>query len=314
MKFYLLLILGQVMTGVAHFSHKLFSRKSNSFIPTGTLYSALISLFSLPIFAILAKGALAFDADMAFYSIAYGVLAALSQVMIFIAFSRVNMVVYSVFNKSSSILVCLAGYFIFGDDVTVTSVLSILLLTVAIILPLFEMKRNEGGKSSFVGLLICVIMMLNGFIINLVVKGFTELPTTTVDRASGLYFYANAVTALALFILLAVITRKKRAGVGAQSETGGLSPYRIGIPAVAKKVPPLFYLIIPFTATIANIPCVTNALCMMNLNLSAYMVVLNAAESLVMFCISRFIFKEKSTKIDIFSLALSTLAGIVTAL
>lgn len=52
----------------------------------------------------------------------------------------------------------------------------------------------------------------------------------------------------------------------------------------------------------------------MNLNLSAYMVVLNAAESLVMFCISRFIFKEKSTKIDIFSLALSTLAGIVTAL
>lgn len=175
MKYHLLLILGQVMIGVAHFSHKLFSRKSNSFIPTGTLYSALISLFSLPIFAILAKGALAFDADMAFYSIAYGVLAALSQVMIFIAFSRVNMVVYSVFNKSSSILVCLAGYFIFGDDVTVTSVLSILLLTVAIILPLFEMKRNEGGKSSFVGLLICVIMMLNGFIINLVVKGFRRI-------------------------------------------------------------------------------------------------------------------------------------------
>jgi hypothetical protein len=65
MEYYFLVVLGQLMLGLAHFSHKLFSRKSNSFLPMGTLYSALISLCSLPIFAILAGSALAVDGDLA---------------------------------------------------------------------------------------------------------------------------------------------------------------------------------------------------------------------------------------------------------
>ena len=309
MEYYLLLIVGQVMLGLAHFSHKLFSRKSDSFIPTGTLYSALISLFSLPIFAILAGPALELDGDLAFYSIAYGVLASLSQVMIFVAFSRVNMVVYSVFSKSSSILVCLSGFLFFGDEVTLTSVLSILLLVAAVGLPLIEIKKNEGGKSSLASLIICVIMMLNGLFIQLVVKGYSELETTTFERSSALFFYANIITALVLFATLFFIARKKKT----ENETP-LSEYRIGVARVARKVPLPYYILIPVTATIANIPCVTNVLCMQNMNLTAYIILLNAAESLVLFLISRLIFKEKSSKVDIIALALSTIAGVVTVL
>lgn len=307
MEYYLLLIVGQVVLGLAHFSHKLFSRKSDSFIPTGTLYSALISLFSLPIFAILAGSALGLDGDLTFYSIAYGVLASLSQVMIFVAFSRVNMVVYSVFSKSSSILVCLSGFLFFGDEVKLTSVLSILLLVAAIVLPLIEIKKNEGGKSSLASLIICVIMMLNGLFIQLVVKGFSELKTTTFERSSALFFYANIITALVLFATLLFIARKKK-----DENEIPLSEYRIGVARVARKVPLPYYILIPVTATIANIPCVTNVLCMQNMNLTAYIILLNAAESLVLFLISRLIFKEKSSKVDIIALALSTIAGVVT--
>lgn len=304
---YLLLILGQLMLGLAHFSHKLFSRKSDSFLPTGALYSALISAFSLPIFFLLSGFDLSLDAGLAFYSVAYGVLASVSQVMIFIAFSRVNMVVYSVFCKSASILVCLCGFIFFGDKVTFNSVLSILLLTVAIALPLLEARKNGGKSNSLVSLIICLIIMVDGFLIQLTVKGFTELESTTTERASALYFYANVITAIVLFAVLFFIVRKGKTNKEKASE------FRIGFRATARKVPFKFYILIPLTATIANIPCVTNAYCMMNMDLNTYIIVLNAAESLVLFLISRFIFKEKSTILDIMALILSTLAGIIVS-
>ena len=238
MEFYLLLIAGQMMLGLAHFTHKLFSRKTGSFLPTGALYSALISLFSLPIFAILAGKAIAIDGEIAFYAILYGVLASLSQVMIFIAFSKVNMVVYSVFAKSSSILVCIAGFTFFGDKVTFSSVLSILLLSAAIVLPLLQIKKTEGGKSGLVSFIICLVIMLNGFFIQLTVKGFTELARTTTERASALYFYANIITALSLFLFLFFIIRKKRQSENEELSQGGVNEYRVGLSSVVKRVPP----------------------------------------------------------------------------
>ena len=81
----------------------------------------------------------------------------------------------------------------------------------------------------------------------------------------------------------------------------------------AKKVQWKYYILIPLTATIANIPCVLNVLCMQNMDLTIYTIVLTAAESMVYFLISRFIFKEKSTNLDIIALILCTIAGIVTA-
>ena len=306
MQYYLLVVLGQAMLGLAHFSHKLFSRKSGSFIPTGTLYSALISLFSLPIFSIIAGSALALDTDIAIYSTAYGILASLSQVMIFVAFSRVNMVVYSVFCKASSILVCLCGFIFFGDEIKFTSVFSIVLLALAISLPLLEMKKKEGGKGSLASLIICVIMMLNGLFISLVMKWFADLKPS-FERSSALFFYANLITAITLFSVLLVIARKKKG-----DKTVVFSEYRIGISEVIKKVPTPFYILIPITATIANIPCVTNTMCLQNMDLAVYTILLNAAESLVLFLISRLIFKERSTRLEITALVLSTVAGIVT--
>ena len=125
----------------------------------GALYSALISLFSLPIFFVLSGFDISLDKSLAFYSIAYGVLAALAQVMIFVAISRVNLVVYSVFGKSATILICLCGFIFFGDKVTVPSVISVILISIAIVIPLLQIKNSEGGKSSFASLMICVIMM-----------------------------------------------------------------------------------------------------------------------------------------------------------
>ena len=89
---------------------------------------------------------------------------------------------------------------------------------------------------------------------------------------------------------------------------------RIGAIASAKRVPSKLYILIPITATVANIPCVTGAYCLMNMDLSIYTIITKAAESLVFFCISRFIFKEKTTRLEILALILSTLAGMATVL
>ena len=301
------------MLGLAHFSHKLFARESKSFLPMGALYSALISLCSLPIFFVLAGFDLSLDGSLAFYSVAYGVLAALAQIMIFVAISRVNLVVYSVFGKSATILVCLCGFIFYGDKVTVPAVLSVILIAVAIVIPLLQIKSSEGGKSSFASLMICIIMMINGLLITIVLKGFSELETTTSERSSAFFFYANVITAIALFIVLYFVT-KKRKNEGAEGKfiDAPSENYHIGIVETAKKVKWKYYILIPLTATIANIPCVTNVYCMQNMDLAIYTIVLTAAESMVYFLISRLIFKEKSTKLDIAALILCTLAGIVT--
>ena len=85
-----------------------------------------------------------------------------------------------------------------------------------------------------------------------------------------------------------------------------------GIIKTVKTIPLRLYILIPITATIANIPCVTNAYCLMNMDLSIFTIVTKAAESLVFFSISRFLFKEKSTPLEISSLLLSTLSGMIT--
>ena len=312
MKYYLILIVGQIFLGLALFTHKIFSRKSDSFLPVGLIYSALISVFSLPIFAILSGFQLSLDKNLLFYSASYGALAAASQFLIFLALGKVNLVVYSVFSKSSTILVCLCGFIFFNDAVNFGSVTSIILLFAAILIPLFEIKHKEGNKSSLYSLAICVAIMLVGLFIQLVVKGFTELADTSTERASALYFYANAVTALILLPAFYLLARKRN--FKSDSENGGNEDFHIGIAETVRKVPAKFYILIPITATIANIPCVTNAYCMMNMDLTIFVVVTKAAESLVYFFISSVIFKERASRLDLVSLALSTLSGIVTVL
>ena len=310
MQYYIILIAGQILVGLAHFSHKTFAKRSGGFLPIGLLYAGLISLCSLPVFSVLAGFDLSLDGSLLFYSAAYGILAAVSQMLIFLAFGRVNMVVYSVFSKSSAILVCITGFLFFGDAVTVGSVLSVVLLTAAILIPLFEIRSKEGKKNGLYSLIICLLIMLDGFIIQLVVKGFTELDGSTVEAASALYFYANIVMAVILLAAFYFITRRRKAA----EVTLSPDDMHVGISAAVKRVPSRIYVLIPITATVANIPCVTSAYCLMNMDLSIFTIITKAAESLVFFCISRFFFKEKTTRLEIIALILSTLAGMVTVL
>ena len=129
--------------------------------------------------------------------------------------------------------------------------------------------------------------MLIGLFIQLVVKGFTDLENVGTERASALYFYANIVTALILLAAFCISTSKKNV-------EDGVVPS--GIIKTVKTIPLRLYILIPITATIANIPCVTNAYCLMNMDLSIFTIVTKAAESLVFFSISRFIFIEKSSQ------------------
>lgn len=298
MQYFLLVVAGQVMLGLAHFSEKLFSKKSNGFLATGLVYSAGISLSSLILFAAMAKFNLTLDKSLFLHSFGYGVLASMSMASIFIALKRLNLVVYAVFSKSSSILTCIIGIIFYGDKPTFASILSVLLLTVSIIMPLFENKKQTGAKSSFINLLICIAIMLINTFVSIVVKSFTNYGGGEFSRASALYFYANIIMCITLMLSVYFMTAGSRGGIGLR---GAIEKIRLP-----------YYILVPVTGIIANIPCVFNPYCMANMDLTQYMILTKASESIVLFCISRFIFKEKSTKTEITSLALSTFAGIVT--
>ena len=130
------------------------------------------------------------------------------------------------------------------------------------------------------------------------VKSFTNYGGEKFARASALYFYANIIMSITLVISVCVMTSKKRGGIGFRG-------------AVEKVRLPL-YILVPVTGIIANIPCVFNPYCMANMDLTQYIILTKASESIVLFCISKFIFKEKHTTTEITSLVLSTFAGIVT--
>lgn len=298
MQYFLLVILGQVMLGLAHFSEKLFSKKSKGFLATGLIYAAGISLSSLILFAAMAKFNLTLDAPLFAHSFGYGILASMSMASIFIALKRLNLVVYAVFSQASSIITCIVGIIFYGDKITFTSILSVLLLTTSIVMPLLENRKQAGAKSSFVNMLICIAIMLINTFVSVVVKSFTNYGGDEFARASALYFYANIIMCITLVTSVYFMTAKKRGG--------------IGFKGAVQKIRLPYYILVPVTGIIANIPCVFNPYCMANMDLTQYIILTKASESVVLFCISRFIFKEKSTPTEIISLVLSTVAGIVT--
>ena len=147
MEYYLLVVLSQVMLGLALFTEKLFSKRTAGYLPTNLIYSAGIAISSLFIYSVLAGFNLSPDWEIISHSLVYGMLYAASMTCLFISYKRLNMVVYSVFGKSASIAVCVIGIMFFGDTVKATTIIGIVLLFVSILLPLFESNETSGKKA-----------------------------------------------------------------------------------------------------------------------------------------------------------------------
>ncbi len=71
-----------------------------------------------------------------------------------------------------------------------------------------------------------------------------------------------------------------------------------GLRETIQKVHLPYYILVPVTGFIANIPFVFKPYCMANMDLSRFIIFTKATESIVLFCISKFIFKEKSTAFE----------------
>ena len=65
------------------------------------------------------------DSEILGYAAIYGMLYALSMTCIFTAYKHINMIVYSVFGKSSAIIVCIIGIAFLGDTPSATTIISV---------------------------------------------------------------------------------------------------------------------------------------------------------------------------------------------
>ena len=306
--YYLLVPLSQAILGLASFTEKLFAKRSKGYLPNNLLYSAGIAICSLFIYSVLANFDLTPDGELLTYAAVYGVLYAASMTCIFTAYRRLNMIVYSVFGKSSSILVCVIGLLFLGDEPKFTVIFSVVLLFIAILLPLLEAGKKEGRGSVFGNILICIATMLIGTGVSLLLKSFTMLESYTAERASAMYFYANIFTFIYLLCAVLITSRKPR-----EDGKPSIIPRRgIGLKATALMVDPKLYILVPIVATVANIPTVLCTVAMKNMPISVYTVLTNFFALLVLFVISRVIFKEKTSKIDITALIITGIAGLIS--
>lgn len=304
-QYYLLIPLSQTLLGLATFTEKLFAKKSGGYIPNNLLYSAGIAICSLFIYSVMAGFNLTPDSEILGYAAIYGMLYALSMTCIFTAYKHINMIVYSVFGKSSAIIVCIIGIAFLGDTPSATTIISVCLLFASILLPLLSAAKEKKGGKVIVSILLCLSTMLIGTGVSLTVKGFTSLASYTPERASAFYFYANIFTFIYLLFAVLITTRKPKDGVPSRFAKG------IGLKATFLKVNPRLYILVPIVATVANIPTVLNTVAMRHLDFSVYTVISGALALLVLFCISKFIFKEKSTPLEIAGLIISSSAGII---
>lgn len=305
LQYYLLIPLSQMLLGLASFTEKLFAKKSGGYVPNNLMYSAGIAISSLLIYSVMAGFNLKPDGEILGFAALYGLLYAASMTCIFVAYRRINMIVYSVFGKSGAIVVCVIGIAFLGDTPSATTIISVCLLFVSILLPLLSAAKAKGRGNVIVNILICVASMAINTGVTLTVKGFTSLDSYTPERASALYFYANIFTFIYLLCAVLVTTRKPKDGIPTRFTKG------IGIKATFLKVNPKLYILVPIVATVANIPTVINTVAMRYLDLSVYTVLSGALALIILFCISKFIFKEKSTPLDIAGLIISGTAGII---
>lgn len=294
---YLLLLVVHILGGCTTFFCKKYTQLTSGSAHTGNLfYIVVMGILSLLSFWLMAGRQLRTDSwTLTFAIISAFIYVGLNTVGLF-AYSKVNLVLLSIFMKSVTIVNWTCGVLFFQETPTVSNTASMLILCAAVFIPLMDLKHDKSNLRTTY--LIGGIYLLLSSAYSIVMKIFLLGPEVDSPAVSSMLFFTHGLMSLlTVFILLG---RRAKNPTAFKQEISV-----IRWPAI---------ICIFLACLVGNPYSMLSSLVMQMLPLVQYSVLTAALESIVTFLVSKFIFKETVGKSTLIAFGLSTLAMIINAL
>ena len=287
---YILTAIIALLNGTTSLSEKAWQRKTMGLSNNTGLFLIIMSACSMLIFSIMAGFDLRVNAVTIIYALLYAADALMSISLTFIAISRMNLITYSVFSSCKTVLVWVFGILFMKESADISSVISALLFTASVLLPLVYVR---GGKTKLSGYFIGLASTFVGAFGILLLKFYAKSPQKSAD--SVLCFYTNLFMLLfmVLFMLLSPKNRPK------------LKDFS-GVKYV--------FLLIPLCTVASNVASVLQLSIMKTMPVSHFSVLIAALNCIVVFINSKVIFRETCRMLEVCCLILSTAAVIISVL
>jgi len=294
---YLLLLISTFMST----SSSLFSKKYTQLTGKGNLSTNLIFIFgsaviSMVSFWLMAGGKLIFNNSILVFAIISGLIYNAANLINLFAYRNVNLVLISIFGKSSTVTIWLSGILFFGELPALGNIISVIIITISFFLPLIDLKKSPGNLRTtyIVGSLQLLISTLN----TLVLKRFLQLPFVNAEATSSYLFFSCSFMTLPPIIIMLARFAKNSSRIKSELKTFTL--------------PMLLCIIV--TNLFGNPSSLISSLAMKGLPLLNYSILSSAIGSIFVFSSSKLLFKEKVGKTTIIALILSTIATIINVL
>ena len=295
---YLLILINSILGNIACYAQKKFSIGTDGRYTSSILFSLIIAVIACISYGIICKFNIFGNTVAIIYGIIFGVICAVSNIITFVSFEKMNLLTLSVFRNSSFIPTWLFGVLFLKEGLSLTSVLAVVLIFITIILPVFG-DKSDDKKNTFSSYIIGIIIMFISSGGSIIVKLFNIQTGGGSEIASVMYFYTNFFMGLYLLFLYIKNASKKSGGEGFIGE----------ITAIKHKTIYLFILLCS-ACQITNAMFTVVILKIMPLSLTS--IITTCVNSLTLLTISKVIFKENISKIEIISWVLSVIAAIIT--
>lgn len=294
---YLLLLVVHALGGCTTFFCKKYTQLTSKSPLIGNLfYIACVGFLSMLSFWLMGGCKIQADSWTLTFSVISGFIYVGLNVIGLFAYTKVNLVLLSIFTKSVTIVNWVCGVLLFHETPTLSNTISMLILCAAVFIPLMDLKHDKANlRTTYI---IGGIYLLLSAASAITMKIYLLRPTVDSSAVSSMLFFTHGLMGIfTIFILW--FQRSKNPTVFKQE----ISYIRWGAIAC-----------ILLACLVGNPYSLLSSLVMQMLPLVQYSVLTAALESIVTFLVSKFIFKETVGKSTLIAFGLSTLAMIINAL
>ncbi len=192
---------------------KRFQLSVKNNLPTMIMMNLVNAMFGSVYFLLLCNFNIRMNFTTFAFSFGYAMLVFNSLAISLVALSRMSIPVKTIVGMLGSVLgSVLVGRIFFGEKITVNSVLAVLFLLAAVILPYIKNNEVEAGRNPF---WICIWLFLTCAISSVYLKFYTEHPKSL--EANNMFFMTNficlIICVIAVIIYLAVKSNRERKSV-----------------------------------------------------------------------------------------------------
>lgn len=288
MVLYMLTALSAVISGTGMLVQKFWQRRTMRIKNADSLYILMTAFLAIGVFYVMSGFSVAVNLYTLACSAVYGIIAILSNILTLSAMSNMNLLLCSVFQRGSTLLIWLWGILAMHDEIKAAQVISAALMTLSILTPLYGEKNCIISKRS---LFLGAAIMANGASASIFLKYYTQNPQKMPD--STLCMYTNVLMFGYIIVRFAMSKNRK------------------GLADSFKKTKKIHWVIL--LGTIGNgAATILSMYVMKRMPISVYSIISSAVGFVIVFINSKVIFREECSSREVVSFLFSASAVLIT--